>query len=176
MATRRDVEQTVKHVVELRRAARATVDPVQRSRIERVERDLREHLGGSVPKTRAARVLGVSVTTLDKWIARGRLPVVRRPGSTRATIDASALLELAEEVTRLRELGQERAVVATALRRLADQPAEATQMGQPGFFPDGSLERRDERERLTAAERVARAAELSFAATSIAAAAAGRSR
>jgi hypothetical protein len=113
------VERALEHVVALRLAQPAVADPHERRRLKRVERELRREIGVGVPKTRAAAVLGVSVTALDKWVARARLPVVRRPGSSRQEIDADALLDLAEEVTRLREAGETRGVVATAFERLA---------------------------------------------------------
>lgn len=114
-------ERGVAHVVALRCVSPAVANPRERDRLKRVERDLRREIGVGVPKTRAAAVLGVSVTALDKWVARGRLPVVRRPGSSREAIDADALLDLAEEVTRLREAGRTRGLLATAFERLAKQ-------------------------------------------------------
>jgi excisionase family DNA binding protein len=79
---------------------------------------LRRDVGVGVPKRRAAALLGVSVQALERWVRNGSLPVVRVPGSSRELIDAEALLVLAEEVTRLREQGQRRSIVATALRDL----------------------------------------------------------
>jgi hypothetical protein len=121
MAEAPRVERTVEHVVALRRAGTAVADPSERRRLKQVERELQREIGVGVPKRRAAAVLGVSVTALDKWIARGRLPVVRRPGSSREQIDADALLDLAEQVARLREEGQTRALLASAFERLVKQ-------------------------------------------------------
>ena len=105
-------------VVELRRAAAETLEPSQRKRIERVAGRLRAELGESIPKARAAALLGVSVTALEKWIARDKLPVVAR---ARVEIDATALLDVAEEVRRLRESGRTHALLAHAFARLEEK-------------------------------------------------------
>lgn len=113
------MERAVERTVELRLVATAVAGEREQRRLKRVLRDLRLEIGVSVPKTRAARILSVSVTALDKWIALGRLPTVRRPGSSREEIDADALLDLAEEAKRLRENGLTRGVLAAAFERLA---------------------------------------------------------
>ena len=158
-------ERTIEHVISLRRAGTAVADPRERRRLKHVERDLQRAIGVGVPKRRAAAVLGVSVTALDKWIARGRLPVVRRPGSSRQQIDADALLDLAEEVTRLREDGQVRALLATAFERLAEQG-----LPRPKLRPNQSAhELREHYRRTTPAERLGEVAELSRVLTDLAA-------
>jgi hypothetical protein len=58
------------------------------------------------------------------------------------------------------------------MRRRGDVP----KMGQKGWFPDHTAERRGELARTTAGERVAEAIELSRTATRVAAAAAHRQR
>ena len=159
------VGRTVAHVVALRCAGPAVTDPRERQRLKRVERDLRREIGVGVPKTPAAFVLGVSVTALDKWIARGRLPVVRRPGSSRQEIDTDALLDLAEEVTRLREAGRTRGLLAAALERL-----EGVGKPRPRFRPNQSArELRENYLRTTPRDRLREVAELSRILTSLAA-------
>jgi hypothetical protein len=166
------MERTIEHVVALRCVASAVVDSQERRRLRRVERELRRELGVGVAKTRAAAVLGVSVTALDKWIARGRLPVVRRPGSTRRQIDADALLDLAQEVTRLREAGEKRGVLATAFERLAQRGRP-----RPRLHPNQSAdELRSNYLRTTPGERLREAAELSRVLTSLAARGAAAAR
>jgi len=161
------IEGALRDVVDLRVAAQEATSKRQRERIEGVARRRRSELGMSVPKTRAADVLGVSVTTLDKWIERGALPVVRRRDSARSELETGAVLELAVEVAHLREGGQRRGVLAGAVQRL-EQRRDA--MGTPGYFPDQARERKADFETLTAAERVAQAISLSRTATRIAAA------
>jgi hypothetical protein len=158
------VERTIEHVVSLRRAGRAVADPRERRRLKQVERDLRRAIGVGVPKRRAAAVLGVSVTALDKWIARGRLPVVRRPGSSRTQIDADALVDLAEEATQAREEGQPRSLLATAFERLAKQgrPRPKVRPNQP------ARELREHYLRTTPDDRVREVAELSRVLTGLA--------
>lgn len=71
-----------------------------------------------IVKRQAAAQLGVSVAALDKWIARGRLPVVAQHRSSRRTVETRALLELAEQVETLRQEGLVRGLLAEAFRRL----------------------------------------------------------
>jgi len=159
------VERTIEHVVLLRRAGPAVADPRERRRLKQVERELQREIGVGVPKRRAAAVLGVSVTALDKWITRGRLPVVRRPGSSREQIDAEALLDLAEEVTRAREEGQTRSLLATAFERLAKRgrPRPKLRPNQPAH------ELRGHYLRTTPDDRVREVADLSRVLTELAA-------
>jgi hypothetical protein len=157
-------ERTVRHVAALRCAASAIVDPRERERLRRVERELRQDIGAGVPKTRAAAVLGVSVTALDKWVVRGRLPVTRRPGSSREEIDADGLIDLAEEVTRLREAGRTRAVLAAAFERLAPRGRP-----RPKLRPNQSArELREHYLQTTPPERLREVAELSRVLTGLA--------
>jgi len=164
MATTPPVERTIEHVVSLRRAGPAVADPRERRRLKQVERDLRRAIGVGVPKRRAAAVLGVSVTALDKWIARGRLPVVRRPGSSREQIDADALLDLAEEVVLAREEGQTRNLLATAFERMAKhgRPRPKLRPNQP------ARELREHYLQTTPGDRVREVAELSRVLTGLA--------
>lgn len=113
-----EVEQKIRHVVALRRVAEALPEGPERKRVRRVERELRREIGVGVPKRAAARTLGISVTALDRWVARGKLVQVHRPGSSRGEIDAWSLAVVATEVDRLREQGGERGVVAAAIRAL----------------------------------------------------------
>ncbi|HJX46920.1 MAG TPA: hypothetical protein VJ375_03675, partial [Gaiellaceae bacterium] len=111
-------DQALAHAVELRRVRQTVVDPDGRRRLGSVIRELRASVGVGVPKRRAATLLGVSVQALERWVRSGALPVMRKPGSSRELIDAEALLVVAEEVGRLRELGVERGALAEALRTL----------------------------------------------------------
>jgi hypothetical protein len=108
--------EIVRQIVALRQVCRAVRSPAERRRLARVIRQLRRQLGVGVPKRRAAAVLGVTVQALDRWIAAGKIPVVRRPGSSRQLIETEALLLLASEVEQLQ--GQPRAL-AKAISSLA---------------------------------------------------------
>lgn len=165
-------EQAARHLVALRRIASAVSDPRELRRLERLQRDLRRELGFTIPKTRAAAVLGVSVNALDRWIAAGRLPTVRKPGSTRAEVDADALVELAVEVDRLREEGVERGVLAAAFGRLAAE-------GKPARRPYPNMPARELRAdylQSTPLERLQTGARLAHVATLLAGRARARRR
>lgn len=139
-------------------------DEREARRLRRAERLLRREIGPSVPKRRAAALLGISVTALDRWIASGKLPVVRRPGG-REEVEAGPLLDLLEEVRRLREYeGVSRGVVAEAFRRLAERG-----LPPPSLRPNTpSHELRSSYLASTPVERLRETAELSFAATTLA--------
>lgn len=163
-----DLERAVARAVALRRVAPSVSDPREQRRLARVQRELLREIGFSVPKTPAAAVLGVSVNALDRWIASGRLPTIRRPGTVREEIDADALLDVAVEVDRLREEGVERGVLAAAFERLAAE-------GKPKRRPWPNMPARELRAeylRTTPLERLRTGAELSHVATLLA----GRAR
>jgi hypothetical protein len=118
MATPVSASEIVGQIVALRRVRTGVDSPAERRRVARVIRQLRRQLGVGVPKRQAAAALGVTVQALDRWIAAGKLPIVRRPGSSRELLDAEALLVLAAEVDQLRERGESRAL-AKAISSLA---------------------------------------------------------
>jgi hypothetical protein len=114
--TSRDV--LLRAAVRLRLALQDTRDAQLRRELRDIEVSLRGELGPSVPKRAAARVLGVSVTALDRWIDRGVLPAVSSRGVKRLGVETRPLLELATAVERLRRGGQSRGVIARAVREL----------------------------------------------------------
>lgn len=69
-------------------------------------------------KATAARMLGVSANTLDKWIRRGRLSVVRDPRTNRELVDIGAFVPLFVKVRGLRAAGRSEGIVATAIAEL----------------------------------------------------------
>jgi hypothetical protein len=106
-------------IVRLRLTIQQTRDPALRDGLRGIEVSLRKQLGPSVPKRAAARLLGVSVTALDRWIDRGCLPVVASTrGSKRLGVETGSLLDLATVARRLRLRGQTRAVLSEAVRTL----------------------------------------------------------
>lgn len=111
-------ERLLAAIVELRLLVRETREPETRAKLRELEWQLRPLLDAGVPKRQAAAQLGVSVAALDKWIARGRLPVVAKAGSSRRTVETRPLLELAEQVETLRREGLERGRLSEAFRRL----------------------------------------------------------
>lgn len=166
------LENAARRVVALRLIASSVDDPASRRRLDRLIRDSLRELGFSIPKRRAAAVLGVSVTALDRWISAGRLPTVRRPGATREEVDADALVDLAVEVERLREEGVERGVLAAAFERL-----EATGKPLGRLRPNmPARELRADFLRSTPLERLRTGAELAYVATLLAGRARARRR
>lgn len=122
MSTTVPTEDILAAVVALRRVARSTRDRAQGERLTRIERRLRAALGPSVPKLAAARALDVSLTALDRWIDRGLVPVVRSRAHSRLRPETRPLVELLEEMERLREEGRAGRLVGPALRRVGRQP------------------------------------------------------
>jgi hypothetical protein len=110
-------------VVQLREAIVKTRDRSVRASLRDVEVRLRRSLGPTIPKKKAAAVLGISVTALDRWVDRGVLPVVERPGSSRHELEVRPFLDLAQQVHRLRAEGvATRAPIAPAVERLGLRP------------------------------------------------------
>ena len=106
-------------IVRLRLAIQQTRDPLLRDELRQVEVALRRQLGPAVPKRVASRVLGVSVPALDRWIDRGRIPVVAPAnGSQRLALETIPLLELATRVSALRRSGRTRGLLSHALDEL----------------------------------------------------------
>jgi hypothetical protein len=120
-----ETAKLLRAVVDLRLAIREDREPEVRGTLRKVERSLTSLVGPSVPKKQAASLLGVSVVALDLWIDRGRLPVVATPGTTRLGVETRSLLDLAEQVERLRLQGVKREHLAHAFAALGwpDDPA-----------------------------------------------------
>ncbi len=109
--------------MQLRQAIVKTRDRAARVALREVEVRLRQALGPTIPKKKAAAVLGISVTALDRWVDRGILPVVERPGSSRHELESRPFLELADQVNRLNVEGVvTHGRVAPAVKRLGLTP------------------------------------------------------
>jgi excisionase family DNA binding protein len=72
----------------------------------------------------AAELLGVSKTTLDKWVALGRIPLENVTGYKRPRVPAEPLVRLATEVKALRRKGRKRGLLVEALSRLEQEDPE----------------------------------------------------
>ena len=114
----------MQNILRLRSARRAAADkPEAASQIVGVIDDLRSDVGDTVTKASAARLLGVSRPTLDKWIARGAVPT--REVAGRREVIREDLEELAEAVQRLRAIAADKpGALAEAVRRLAEGDPE----------------------------------------------------
>lgn len=161
---RATLEDRLRQVVDLRRVA-ASLDPPTRDHIWRIARELRLELGDSVPKLPAAQALGISVKALDKWVAKGAIPALRRPGAKRSQVETDAILDLLEEVIDLRQAGVASGVIAAGIARLRELGRLRPKLG-PNRSP---AELRRTYQTTTALERLRTAAELSYAQTRLAA-------
>jgi hypothetical protein len=163
--------ETITQIVALRRVREAVHEPGEQRRLAWVARRLRRQLGAGVPKLQAAAVLGVSVQSLDRYILLGKIPTLRRPGSSRELIDSAALLDLAEEVERQRENG-ERSPLARAIATLAEQGRLRRRLGPN----QSAVELRREFLHTTSEARLRQGIELSELGASLGAAARARLR
>lgn len=94
-----DDEQLVRDVVRLRRAHRRHPDDED---LAAVRLDLERAAGPTVGRAATARLLGVSQTALDRWVAAEKVPTVLTPAGRRevpVTVIADLLDALAERPT-----------------------------------------------------------------------------
>lgn len=139
----------MEQIVELRRLRASLTEPDDRARLARVIRSLHAGLPPGIPKHRAARLLDVSPQGLDRWVRASAVPVVRRPGSSRALIDTTALLLLLAEARVLAENGEARPV-GRAIERL-HRDGRLRRRPRPNM---SGAELRREYERSTPAQRL----------------------
>jgi hypothetical protein len=97
--TKRDRERTLQNIARLKRVERSNPSP----EIAAVREDLESQLGGTVPRSTAARLLGVSHTALNNWVASGDVPAVFSKQG-RKEIPISFLMELQQQVAEQRSL------------------------------------------------------------------------
>ncbi|HEY2140554.1 MAG TPA: hypothetical protein VGG98_00665 [Solirubrobacteraceae bacterium] len=109
-------QELFENIVRLRRAGREVPDSPD---IAAVRVTLERELGETMSRRLAARVLGVSHTALDRWVAEGDLPLVYSPNG-RLEVPVSALLDLYETVERERGDSPRRYVLAPAMARQRD--------------------------------------------------------
>lgn len=157
------LERLLEAALAVRLADRDRTAETARVHLAQAQRALRREIGVGVPKTLAARLLGVSTTALERWVTLGRLPVVRRPRG-REEIDVVALLDLLEETTLVREEGWQRGVLAEAFRRLGERGLPRRRL-RPNL---SAHELRADFLATTPAERLREGAELSELATTFA--------
>lgn len=130
-------ERLVGSLVRLRRAERAS--PAHED-IAAVRADLEQMAGPTVTRAMTARLLGVSQTALDRWIAAGDVPVlITRRG--RHETPLHALLELIEAVRerRLTNPG-DRHPLGSVLR---ERRSEAERVNVAGLLTGAELRRHD---------------------------------
>ena len=98
-------------VVRLRRAERI---PGAAEDVRPVRRELEARLGSTLSRSRAARILGVSQTALDRWVEAGQVPVVVTPRGRRE-VPRQFVVELREAIDGLLAEGRRRHLLGAAL-------------------------------------------------------------
>ena len=127
----RERERTLQNIARLKRVERSSPSP----ELAAVREDLESQLGGTVPRSTAARLLGVSHTALNRWIDSGDVPVVfSRQG--RKEVPIPALLELEARVGEHRRSGCRKLhtlepVMIEARRRAAGARPPKAEPGPP---------------------------------------------
>src|SRR4051794_25095460 len=97
----RERERTLQNIARLRRVERNAPG----AEIAAVREDLESQLGGTVSRSTAARLLGVSHTALNNWIASGDVPIVFSKQG-RKEVPIPPLLDLEEQVAKGRSSGR----------------------------------------------------------------------
>jgi hypothetical protein len=110
-----NTERTAERILALRRTARRGGEI--REELEPIIDGLRRDLDETMSKTQAAKVIGVSVPTLDKWIEQRIVPV-ERAASGRPRVPRDTALDLAERVSDLRDRGRERNLIVAVVHQL----------------------------------------------------------
>jgi hypothetical protein len=133
-------------IVRLRRAEQSGPDLRD---IVTVRSHLERELGGSVSRSLAARLIGVSHTGLQKWIDAGDVPVVITP-SGRPEVPIAALVDLYEATSSARDSGHRRlhvmepGIVESRARAEALDPRRLLSAAEDGVAdPHDRAERRN---------------------------------
>ncbi len=131
MASVAESTRLVDGIVRLRRVERlpgAAVD------IAPVRRELEARLGPTFSRSRAARILGVSQTAFDRWVAGGQIPIVVTPAGRRE-VPRQFVVELREAIDRLLGEGRHRHLLGAALTA-RHEAAAGLGRGEPSSVPD----------------------------------------
>jgi hypothetical protein len=110
-----------------------------------VREDLEAQLGGAVPRAQSAKLLGVSHTALNNWIASGDVPVVITERGRRE-IPIPALLDLRDRVVEQRRTGRRKLHLLEPVMVEARGRAERMRpiVPAPTSLPDSDPHRRAE--------------------------------
>jgi hypothetical protein len=146
----------IDHVVRLRRVERI---PQAAPDAGPARRELESSLGSTLSRSRAAHVLGVSQTALDRWVEAGRVPVVITPRGRRQ-VPLPFVIEMREAIDALGRAGRRRHLLAAALDERRRAAAELELSAAEG--PDrsaaprghGTAERRARAYHAVVAERL----------------------
>jgi hypothetical protein len=125
MASVAESEQLVDGIVRLRRVERI---PAATADVAPVRRELETRLGPTLSRSRAAQILGVSQTALDRWVVAGEIPTVPTP-TGRREVPRQFVVELREAIGEPRGKNRRRHPLAAALA--ARREAAARTVGGP---------------------------------------------
>jgi hypothetical protein len=111
MSSVAESKKLVDSILRLRRAERIPAAAVD---VSPVRRELEAQLGPTLSRSRAAQILGVSQTALDRWVTVGQVPTVMTP-SGRREVPRQFVIELREAIGELRGRGRGGRPLAAAL-------------------------------------------------------------
>ena len=104
--------------------------------LEPIIEGLRGDLDDTISKSEAAKVIGVSIPTLDKWTEQRIVPV-KRAASGRPRVPRDTALDLAERVDDLRQRGRERNLIIALVDQIQRHDAtcqrEFKKLYGPGY-------------------------------------------
>jgi hypothetical protein len=124
MASVSESRRLIDGIVRLRRAERI---PGAAADVAPVRRELEAQLGPTLTRSRAAQLLGVSQTALERWVAAGQIPIVVTPAGRRE-VPRQFVIELREAIAELVARGRTRHPLAAAL---AARREAAARIGGP---------------------------------------------
>jgi hypothetical protein len=133
MASVLESKRLIDGIVRLRRAERV---PVVAADVSPVRRDLEARVGPTLSRSRAALILGVSQTALDRWVAAGRIPIVLTPGGRRE-VPRQFVVELRESIDELKEKGRGHPLAAALAARRVAAAKVAQGRSKPSMAPRG---------------------------------------
>ena len=124
-------KELAENIVRLRRAERV---PAVVGEVSPVRRDLESQLGPTLSRSRAALILGVSQTALDRWVDAGQVPIVLTP-SGRREVPRQFVIEVREAIDELRKSGRHGHLLAAALADRRDGSASVSVPSSEGRRP-----------------------------------------
>ena len=136
--------KTFENIVRLKRAEEKSAN----SEVAAVRANLEDELGQTVSRNLAAGILGISHTALNKWIAKGEIPVVITE-SGRKEVPVSLLLDLYEQVNQNRASGERRLhAIEPAIERARRRATRMRPERSVGRTSEGDRHRISERRAL----------------------------
>ncbi len=127
MASVSESVKLVDGIVRLRRAERI---PQAAADIAPVRRELEARLGPTLSRSRAAHILGVSQTALDRWVAAKQIPIVLTPRGRRE-VPRQFVVELRGAIDELIDEARHRHPLAAALEQRREAASKLGRFADP---------------------------------------------